>query len=293
VRNNVLGTLRVVECAARHRAEKFVLISTDKAVNPSSIMGATKRLAEQIVLGWRGRDESVTDFRAVRFGNVLGSDGSVIPLFKKQLAAGGPLTVTHPEVRRYFMTIPEAVQLVLQAAALPEAAGRISMLDMGEPIRILDLAEQLIRLSGRIPYRDVGIVFTGLRPGEKLHEELMSTLEFSLPTVMEKIRIVRTEGVAGVRLEAGLKRLFAATASGSRDAVVHELGALVPEYRFLTADESAREAPLPSSTDADVGLNRKLGRPVVPSATSSLALADFRAAFGGIERPVSTVAAPD
>ncbi|HEX2207778.1 MAG TPA: nucleoside-diphosphate sugar epimerase/dehydratase, partial [Longimicrobium sp.] len=165
VRNNVIGTLTVAQAAARYGAEKFVLISTDKAVYPSSVMGATKRLAEQIVLGWPALRASETDFRAVRFGNVLGSDGSVIPLFKRQLAAGQPITVTHPEVTRYFMTIPEAVQLVLQAAALPDAGGRICMLEMGEPVRIVELAENLIRLSGLEPYTDVPIVFTGLRPG--------------------------------------------------------------------------------------------------------------------------------
>src|SRR5690606_23605748 len=133
VRNNVFGTLYVGDCAKRFGAGKFVLISTDKAVRPSSVMGATKRVDERLVLGALGKGSSQTDFRAVRFGNVLGSDGSVIPLFRKQLARGGPLTVTHPDVTRYFMTIPEAVQLVLQASAIPEAAGRISMLEMGEP----------------------------------------------------------------------------------------------------------------------------------------------------------------
>ncbi|HEX5726462.1 MAG TPA: nucleoside-diphosphate sugar epimerase/dehydratase, partial [Longimicrobiaceae bacterium] len=177
VRNNVLGTLHVAECAAASGARKFVLISTDKAVHPSSVMGATKRIAERIVLGWPSLRRAATDFRAVRFGNVLGSEGSVVPLFKRQLAAGKPLTVTHPEVTRYFMTIPEAVQLVLRAAALPEAAGRISMLEMGEPVKIVDLAENLLRLSGLEPYRDVPIVFTGLRPGEKMHEELVSAVE--------------------------------------------------------------------------------------------------------------------
>jgi len=153
--NNVVGTLRVAEAAARHRVKKFVLISTDKAVNPTSVLGATKRVAERVVLELPYLAASGTDFRAVRFGNVLGSDGSVLPLFKRQLAAGGPLTVTDPAVKRYFMTIPEAVQLVIQAAALPEAGGRIAMLEMGEQVRILDLAEQLIRLSGYVPHQDV------------------------------------------------------------------------------------------------------------------------------------------
>jgi FlaA1/EpsC-like NDP-sugar epimerase len=229
VRNNVLGTLSVAECAARFGAEKFVLISTDKAVHPSSVMGATKRIAEQVVLGWPALAKSRTDFRAVRFGNVLGSDGSVIPLFKRQLAAGLPLTVTHPEVTRYFMTIPEAVQLVLQAAALPEAACRISMLEMGEPVRILDLAENLIRLSGLEPDKDVPIVFTGLRPGEKLHEELMTDREATVPTAVPKIRVVQTDGPDAEALTTGLDRLAAAAAVGDLQDALVALCALVPE----------------------------------------------------------------
>jgi FlaA1/EpsC-like NDP-sugar epimerase len=285
VRNNVVGTLRVAECAARHGAEKFVLISTDKAVNPSSVMGVTKRLAELIVLGCPGLRASKTDFRAVRFGNVLGSDGSVIPLFKRQIAAGGPLTVTHADVRRYFMSIPEAVQLVLQAAALPEARNRISMLDMGEPVRILDLAEQLIRLSGLIPYRDVQIVFTGLRPGEKLHEELMTLVEASIPTAVEKIRIVETGALAGWELEAGMQRLRAALESGDPAELVAELHALVPEYtprrdeaeRPITTHaeperqrvgERGRGVSMPRHTQFDVGVR------VGPREQRTIALVD-------------------
>jgi FlaA1/EpsC-like NDP-sugar epimerase len=229
VRNNVLGTLCVAQAAARYGAGKFVLISTDKAVYPSSVMGATKRLAEQIVLGWPGLVESATDFRAVRFGNVLGSDGSVIPLFRKQLAAGQPITVTHPEVTRYFMVIPEAVQLVLQAAALPEAHGRISMLEMGEPVKIVDLAENLIRLSGLEPYTDVPIVFTGLRPGEKLHEELMSEREATVATGIEKVRVVRTVEPEPGALTSGLDRLAAAAAVGSAGDILDAIRMLVPE----------------------------------------------------------------
>jgi len=230
VTNNVLGTLRVAESAARHGSRKFVLISTDKAVNPSSVMGTTKRLAERIVLGWPTLRASRTDFRAVRFGNVLGSDGSVVPLFRKQLARGGPLTVTHPDVRRYFMSVPEAVQLVLQASALPDVAGRIAMLDMGQPIRIVELAEQLIRLSGLVPHRDVHITFTGLRPGEKLDEELTSTMESSIATDVEKIRIVQTNEMRGAPLESGLQALFSAVSSGAPALMLRELRRLVPEY---------------------------------------------------------------
>ena len=244
VRNNVLGTLQTAECAARHGVRKFVLISTDKAVNPSSVMGTTKRLAELVVLGWPSLVGSGTDFRAVRFGNVLGSDGSVIPLFRRQLATGGPLTVTHRDVRRYFMTIPEAVALVLQAAALPEASCRIAMLDMGEPVRILDLAEQLVKLSGLTPYRDIDIVFTGLRPGEKLDEELTSLLEASTPTEAEKIRVVQTGGVAGSVLQHGVTRILAAAGSGSRAGLLRELHAVVPEFLAGAGD---REVPVASN----------------------------------------------
>ncbi|MFN7457672.1 MAG: polysaccharide biosynthesis protein [Gemmatimonas sp.] len=229
VRNNVLGTLHVATAAVRAGARKFVLISTDKAVNPTSIMGASKRLAELVVLGHPQVRGHGTDFRAVRFGNVLGSAGSVVPLFQRQLAAGGPLTVTHPDVRRYFMTIPEAVELVLQAAALPEASDRITMLDMGEPVRILDLAEQLIRLAGRVPYTDVDITFTGLRPGEKLNEDLMALFEEGTPTSVQQIRMLRTEGLAGARLHLGLDELARMAecddAAGIRQVMQH----LVPE----------------------------------------------------------------
>jgi FlaA1/EpsC-like NDP-sugar epimerase len=229
VRNNVFGTLNVAECAARYGVQKFVLISTDKAVRPSSVMGATKRVAERIVLGWPALRDSGTEFRAVRFGNVLGSEGSVIPVFRKQLAQGGPLTVTDPDITRYFMTIPEAVQLVLQCASLPEAAGRIAMLEMGEPVRIVELAENLIRLSGLQPYKDVPIVFTGLRPGEKLFEELMSDVEATVPTALEKIRIVQTDEADGRGVERAVDRLATAVATGSHGDLLVGLCAMVPE----------------------------------------------------------------
>ena len=230
VRNNVLGTLHVAECAARCGANKFVLISTDKAVRPSSVMGATKRVAERIVLGWPSLKSSKTEFRAVRFGNVLGSEGSVVPLFRRQLARGGPLTVTHPDVRRYFMTLPEAAQLVLHAAALPNAAGRIAMLDMGEQVKILDLAENLVRLSGWEPYRDIPISFTGLRPGEKLHEELMSAVESTTPSGVAKIELVQTDEVDGAAIRDGVAHLLTAAARGEWEPILTALVALVPEY---------------------------------------------------------------
>jgi FlaA1/EpsC-like NDP-sugar epimerase len=185
IENNVFGTYNVAVAAAENGVEDFVMISSDKAVRPTNIMGATKRIAELLLLTLQNGG---TKFVAVRFGNVLGSNGSVIPIFKKQIAAGGPVTVTHPEMRRFFMTIPEACQLVLQAAAIGEG-GQICVLDMGEPVKIVDLATNLILLSGLRPDEDIKIEFSGIRPGEKLYEELSTTLEDTAPTTHEKIRI--------------------------------------------------------------------------------------------------------
>src|SRR3989442_12364743 len=186
IRNNVIGTRNVAQAAMAHGAQEFVLVSTDKAVLPTSLMGATKRAAEMVVQELGDRD---CRFLAVRFGNVLGSSGSVVPPFKEQIARGGPVTVTDPEVTRYFMTIPEATQLILQAAALGEG-GEIFILDMGQPVRILDLARQMIRLSGKEPDEDVEIVFTGLSPGEKLHEELMSEAGEASATRHDRFSVV-------------------------------------------------------------------------------------------------------
>lgn len=242
VRNNVFGTMVVAETAVAWGTEKFVLISTDKAVRPSSVMGATKRVAERLVLGLPGLVSSPTDFRAVRFGNVLGSNGSVIPLFKAQLAKGGPLTVTHPEVTRYFMTIPEAAQLVLMAATLPGAAGRISMLDMGEPVKIKDLAESLIRLSGLEPGVDVDVRYTGLRPGEKLYEELMSAVEETVPTNVRKIRLVQTTEPDGQPLKTCISQLLAAVAAGEPAAVLSGIVGMVPECVSPLRERGRRDA---------------------------------------------------
>ncbi|HEY2804762.1 MAG TPA: nucleoside-diphosphate sugar epimerase/dehydratase [Gemmatimonadales bacterium] len=228
--NNVMGTLRLARAAARAGTRKFVCISTDKAVNPTSVLGTTKRVGERIVLELPSLQNSSTDFRVVRFGNVLGSDGSVVPLFKRQLNAGGPITVTHPDVTRYFMTIPEAVQLVLQSISLQECAGRIALLEMGTPIRIVDLAEQLIRLSGRVPGKDVEIVFTGLRPGEKLEEELVAPGEQAVPTTIEKIRVVERSSADGTVLAERLRHLLHLMARHDEPALLRALDTLIPEY---------------------------------------------------------------
>jgi FlaA1/EpsC-like NDP-sugar epimerase len=229
ITNNILGTLRVVEASAQAGVEHLVLISTDKAVNPTSIMGATKRVAECIVQAAARRTDRA--YVAVRFGNVLGSRGSVVPFFQKQIAAGGPVTVTHPEVRRYFMTIPEAVQLVLQAATMGRGS-EVFVLDMGEPVRIADLARDLIRLSGLEPERDIEIKYTGLRPGEKLFEELFNVGEDYGRTEHEKIFRYRNghhsaaEELLAVRLDA----LFEAARCQDETAMLATLRALVPEY---------------------------------------------------------------
>jgi len=256
VRNNIFGTWHLARAAAKNGAQKFILISTDKAVNPSSVMGATKRVAERIVLESTELGRYLTDFRAVRFGNVLGSDGSVIPLFKKQIAAGGPVTVTHRDVQRYFMTIPEAVQLVLQAAATPAAAGRVSMLDMGEPVKIVELAENLIRLSGLEPYKEMPIVFTGLRPGEKMHEELMTQLETTVPTGVEKVRVVQSDVPEPGELQTAFLEFSSALERGDEMGLLNTIRGLVPECVSPLRDRVS--LTLHSSAVADPVLSRRV-----------------------------------
>ena len=229
IRNNVIGTRNVAQAAIEHGAQEFVLVSTDKAVLPTSIMGATKRAAEMIVqeLGNRG-----CRFVAVRFGNVLGSSGSVVPLFREQIARGGPVTVTDPEVTRYFMTIPEAVQLILQAASLGRG-GEIFILDMGQPVRILDLARQMIRLSGFEPDEDIPISFIGLRPGEKLHEELMTAEEEVAATQHDRIKVVQASGPP-TWPDIWLPRLQACVERGDVRAALKLLQTIIPAYRPST-----------------------------------------------------------
>lgn len=205
IKNNVFGTLKLVKAADRYGVSKFIQISTDKAVNPTNIMGASKRICEMIIQTFNNR--SKTEFVAVRFGNVLGSNGSVIPLFKKQIKAGGPVTVTHPDIIRYFMTIPEAVSLVLQAGAYAKG-GEIFVLDMGEPVRIAELASNLIRLSGFVPGRDITIEYTGLRPGEKLYEELLMDEEGMQDTENKMIHIGKPISLDEKKFLEDLKDLY-------------------------------------------------------------------------------------
>ncbi|MGB4148001.1 MAG: nucleoside-diphosphate sugar epimerase/dehydratase [Tepidanaerobacteraceae bacterium] len=227
VKNNVFGTLNVAEVADKYRAERFTLISTDKAVNPANIMGASKRIAEIIIQMMSMKSRTV--FSAVRFGNVLGSEGSVVPLFKKQIESGGPVTVTHPEIIRYFMTIPEAVQLVIQAGAMAKG-GEIFILDMGEPIKIADLARDMIKLSGLEPDVDIEIEYIGLRPGEKLYEELLLNEEGITATKYKKIYIAKPTFHNGETFEkelSNLKELLFNSNAEVKDVIKR----LVPNYK--------------------------------------------------------------
>jgi FlaA1/EpsC-like NDP-sugar epimerase len=242
ITNNVLGTQSVLRAAERYGVERFVLISSDKAVNPTSIMGATKRLAELLVVAAAQR--SGRAYMAVRFGNVLGSRGSVIPVFQRQIAAGGPLTVTHPNMRRYFMTIPEAVQLVLQASELGQG-GEIFVLDMGQPVRILDLATDLIKLSGLEPGRDIKIVYTGIRPGEKLNEELFLEGEDYRRTKHRKIFVATDRSTVEAEiLEQVVIELVNLTRRMQSQKATEQMRVLLPEVCCYIDNHQPRPQPL-------------------------------------------------
>lgn len=227
VKNNVFGTLNLVQLSDTYKVKKFVQISTDKAVNPTNIMGATKRICEMIVQTMN--NVSKTEFVAVRFGNVLGSNGSVIPLFKEQIKNGGPVTVTHPEVIRFFMTIPEAVSLVLTAGGFARG-GEIFVLDMGEPVKIRDLAENLIRLSGFVPGRDIEIKYTGLRPGEKLYEEILLDEEGITKTNSKKIYIGKPIQIDAQKLEENLAALYKAASNNDKLKIERLISEMVPTF---------------------------------------------------------------
>ncbi len=228
VSNNIFGTRNLIEVADEFSVERFVLISTDKAVNPTNVMGATKRVAEMFIQTIN--KESKTKFMAVRFGNVLGSHGSVIPLFKKQIAQGGPVTVTHKDVIRYFMTIPEAVQLVIQAGSIGQG-GEVFVLNMGEPVKIIDLAKDLIKLSGLRLGDDIDIEITGLRPGEKLYEELLHDDEDNVATEHARISITHLEEIDIVKLDKAMKKLELIVRNGDRAGIIKLLVDLVGTYK--------------------------------------------------------------
>jgi FlaA1/EpsC-like NDP-sugar epimerase len=228
VRNNVFGTQHVAEAAAGAGVGRFVMISTDKAVNPACVYGVAKRVAELLVASWAGRSD--TTFLTVRFGNVLGSRGSIVPLFRKQIELGGPVTVTHPEARRYFMTLPEAVRLVLQSGAFGRS-GETFALDMGEPVRILDLAANMIRLAGLEPGVDIRIEFIGLRPGDKLSEELLTHGTGVRATRHKKIFATTPDRVDGKGLAKDLEVLKRLCQAPDRAGLVRKLKEITPSYQ--------------------------------------------------------------
>lgn len=238
IRNNVFGTLNLVQAADEFGVEKFVQISTDKAVNPTSIMGATKRLCEMILQSMKNRSE--TNFVAVRFGNVLGSNGSVVPLFKRQISAGGPITLTDKRIIRYFMTIPEAAQLVLQAGAMAHQ-NELYVLDMGKPVKIVELAEQMIRLSGYVPYLDIDIIETGLRPGEKLYEEPLIAERKIEKTDNSKIYIEHQPAISGEEITAKLELLDKWLKNGRLYDIRGVLRQIIPTFREPREKDSASE----------------------------------------------------
>ena len=243
IKTNVIGTRILAELAAELGVEKFVMVSTDKAVNPTNVMGATKRLAEMYTQSMNQLDGVKTKFIATRFGNVLGSNGSVIPLFKKQIERGGPVTVTHPEITRYFMTIPEACELVLEAATMGQG-GEVFVFDMGESVKIIDLAKKMITLSGLRVDKDIEIKYTGLRPGEKLYEELLNNDENTLPTHHPKILIAEVNTPSYAFMEVATNDLNHLLSNGNNNAIVAKIKEIIPEYKsnnsvFETLDKKS------------------------------------------------------
>jgi FlaA1/EpsC-like NDP-sugar epimerase len=243
IKTNVIGTRILAELASEVGVEKFVMVSTDKAVNPTNVMGATKRLAEMYTQSMNQLEGVKTKFIATRFGNVLGSNGSVIPLFKKQIERGGPVTVTHPEITRYFMTIPEACELVLEAATMGQG-GEVFVFDMGESVKIIDLAKKMITLSGLRVDKDIEIRYTGLRPGEKLYEELLNNDENTLPTHHPKILIAEVNTPSYAYMEVATNDLNQLLSAGDNNAIVSKIKEIIPEYKsnnsvFETLDKKS------------------------------------------------------
>lgn len=234
IRNNILGTRVVAEAALKAGVDRFVLISTDKAVNPSSVMGATKRIAEHVMQEFQRT--GLTKFTVVRFGNVLGSNGSVVPLFSEQIRKGGPVTVTHPDIRRFFMTIPEAVQLVLQASVMGQG-GEVFVLDMGEQIKVVDLARNMIVLAGLVPGKDIDIAFTGLRPGEKLYEELFEDSEQVVPTTHPKIHRAGSASISTGELDDWLESLQGNLPKCDEGTLLQDLKRLVPSFESVSTQQ--------------------------------------------------------
>ena len=236
---NVQGSKNIADLALKYNAEKFVMVSTDKAVNPSNVMGASKRIAEiyvQALQEYSNRDlKKTTGFVTTRFGNVLGSNGSVVPLFKRQIEEGGPLTITHPDIIRYFMTISEACQLVIEAGAMGNG-GEVFIFDMGEAVKIIDLAKKIIRLAGYTPYKEIDIKVIGLRPGEKLYEELLNKNSSTLPTYNDKIMIAKVETYDYDKICNDISELLEFSNSQNKDAIVKKMKAIVPEFISMNSD---------------------------------------------------------
>ena len=285
VKNNSLGTAGLAELAVKHGVERFVMISTDKAVNPTSVMGASKRLAEMFLQSFTREHPGRTKFVAVRFGNVLGSSGSVVPIFERQIAAGGPITVTHPDVVRYFMTIPEAVGLVLQSCAQGDG-GEIFVLDMGKPVKIAELAHQMIRLSGLEPDRDIQIKFIGLRPGEKLYEELHHLRAKCTETAHARIKRFTDTPVPLHQVRAQLHWLGHALNTASPDELKSLLKDIMPEYTpALSSSETDAsdedEVQMPAISRGDVSA----GSPWPERSFAKVALATALAATKAAHAP--------